>query len=1066
MSNCCRWLALAALSVFGSVQAEPHDDVTISVDEGTWMSVDVSPDGSELAFDLLGDIYVMPATGGTARLLRGGPAIEKQPRFSPDGQKLVFISDADGCDNVWTMRRDGSEATQLTRETRDLMTEPTWHPDGRRIVARKNVSTQTAYMLGELWMFDPRGGSGVRLVKETKDATEPRFSPDGRFLYYSQDVTGPTVVFRNPGENGIVVRRLTLDGGEKTDVVRGYGGALAPQIARDGRQLAFVRRVRERSVLFVADLDTGTQRPVYGDLSQDNQLNPTGHGWYPAFAWFPDNRHVAVWSHGKILRVDTVAGTAQPIPFRAEAVHRIERRLQFSPAVTDDRFTVRVIRHPARSSSGTLVFGALGRLWRSEGAAAPRRLTQSTDLEVEPAFSADGRSLLFVAWNDVTGSSLRVMNLKSGHTRELFHSRALVRAPAFSADGRQVVFQLASAETYVGGQGTRAGIYRLGLDEGKETFVVARGSRPSFSPDGTRIYFSRPEQSGVALFSVRADGLDERMHVRTEAADRLALSPDGRWIAVEELGVVYLAPYSASGAASFVALGRGEVPTRRLATGLGRELHWSPDSSAVHWVSGAEYFSAPVTEVFPVRETTAGSWQPRDHGRMLGLETAADKPTGKVAFVGARLVTMKGDEVIEDGVVVVSGNRIEAVGVRGAVAVPSDAYVVDAAGTTIIPGMFDMHAHIHHTFGELAPQQYPPYYAMLAFGVTTIMDPSAETAATLARAEQVRAGVAVGPRVYSTGSPILGLSGGAPYAAIESLDDARRHVAQRASMGAVIVKSYMQPRRNQRQWLIAAAREQGMMVAPEAGLNFYNVLSMMLDGHTTIEHGLPVDEVYEDVIQLALHSGASQTPTLLVAAGKMWGEDYWYDKERIWDDARIKRYVPDALDMFHGGYKPTYLRAMWTPRATDEVYESEFLAVARAHRKLADRGVTVNVGAHGQIFGIGTHWELWSLQKGGMSAHQALRAATLNGARTLGLEAQLGSLEPGKLADLVVLEANPLQDIRATAGVRFTMANGRLYDAVEMNETGNRKRARMPFLWERTASPDIAWDQSMMGRDK
>lgn len=1047
----------------------PYKEVRISTREGTWMSVDVSPDGRSIVFDLLGDIYLLPAEGGRARLLRGGPAIEKQPRFSPDGTRIAFISDADGSDNLWVMSVDGENAVQITRETADLLTEPAWHPDGERIAVRKNHSTQMTYLVGELWMYDLRGGAGVQLVKETKDASLPRFSPDGRYLYYSQDISPPTVVYRNPLEDDLIVRRLDLHTGEKTDLIRGYGGALSPQVSPDGRRIAFVRRVRERTVLFIYDLADGSQRPVYADLTSDSQVNPTGHGLYPLFAWFPDNRSVAIWSRGQILRIDTQTGTARPIAFLAEADHRITQRLQFTPDIDAPRFTVRVIRHPAVSNDGTVVFGALGRLWVRRGDAAPRRLTNSTDFEFEPAFSADGRRLVFVSWSDLHGSAVKILTLKDGRTREVFRTPALVRTPSFSPDGRQIVFRVSGGETYVGGHGAREGIYRLDLRTGESRFVLADGRHPVFAADGQRIYFNRKgkggPQAGVSLWSANLDGLDEREHVTTRAARVVIPSPDGKWLAIEELGQVYLTPFVPAGSAWLAAPNGGGFPGRLLAAGLGRDLHWSPDSRTIHWLNGGEHFSAPVAAVFP-HAGAPQDWVPRERGTALGLEAETDRPDGRIALVGARLITMRGDEVIEKGTVVVAGNRIEVIGPSDEIQVPPDAQVIDVGGKTIMPGIFDMHAHVHHEFGELAPQQYPPYFASLAFGVTTLFDPSAESVSSLARAEQIRAGVAVGPRVFSTGSPILGLSGAHPYAPVNGLDDARRHVAQRAGLGAVAVKSYMQMRRSQRQQLIVAAREQGVMLMPEAGLNFYNVLSMLLDGHTTIEHGIPLDEVYDDVIQLARHSGAAHTPTLLVAAGKVWGEYMWYERERVWEDPRVARYVPDALDLFGGGYKPTYVRSMWTPRATEEIYGAELLAVARMHRRLAERGVPVTVGSHGQIFGIGAHWEMWTLHEGGMSAHEVLRAATIHGAQSLGLAGQLGSLEAGKLADLIVLDGNPLEDIRATARVRLTMANGRLFDTGTMNEIAPRRRERMPFYWERERREDIPWDPTMIGPER
>ncbi len=397
---------------------------------------------------------------------------------------------------------------------------------------------------------------------------------------------------------------------------------------------------------------------------------------------------------------------------------------------------------------------------------------------------------------------------------------------------------------------------------------------------------------------------------------------------------------------------------------------------------------------------------------------------------------MKGDEVIEDGVVVVQGNRITAVGKRGTVAVPAGAKAIDVSGKTVLPGFID--AHFHGAFGSdgITPQQNWHSDASLAFGVTTAHDPSNDTGEVFAAAELARAGLIRSPRIFSTGTILYGAAGDFK-ADIDSLDDAVAHLRRLKAVGAISVKSYQQPRRDQRQQIIAGARDVGIMVVPEGGSLFELDMTMVVDGHTTIEHTVPVPNVYADVTSLWPPTKVGYTPTLLVGYGGLFGENYWYQKTNVWENPRLSKFVPAFI------LDPRSRRRTMAP-------EDEFnhVNLAKIAATLDKDGVLVNTGAHGQREGLGLHWELWMLVQGGLSPHEALRCGTANGAKSLGMDRDIGTLEAGKLADVIVIDGNPLQDIRQSEKVAWTMVNGRLYDAATMNETASRERKRSKYWWE------------------
>ncbi len=396
---------------------------------------------------------------------------------------------------------------------------------------------------------------------------------------------------------------------------------------------------------------------------------------------------------------------------------------------------------------------------------------------------------------------------------------------------------------------------------------------------------------------------------------------------------------------------------------------------------------------------------------------------------------MVDDRVIEDADVVVRHNRIAAVGRRGEVDVPSDARVIDVSGLTIVPGFVDTHAHMWPSW-DIHKNQVWMYLANLAYGVTTTRDPQTSTTDVLTYGDLVEAGQMTGPRIYATGP---GVFGDYVYEPIRDLDHAR-DILRRYSdyYDTKTIKMYMAGNRQQRQWVAMAAGEQGLMPTTEGGLQFMYDLTMAIDGYPGLEHSLPIHPIYEDVVRLMAESGIAYTPTLLVSYGGPWAENYWFASENPYADEKLRRFTPQED-----------LAARARRRNAGWFLEEEhvFQKHAEGVRKVVEAGGRVGVGSHGQLQGLGYHWELWSMAAGGLANHDALRAATLMGAEAIGLARDLGSIEEGKLADLVVLERNPLEDLRATADIRYVMKNGRLYEGDTLDEIWPEERPLEPGSW-------------------
>jgi imidazolonepropionase-like amidohydrolase/Tol biopolymer transport system component len=1023
-----------------------HYEVEIETDEGTWMSLDVSPDGEEIVFDLLGDLYTIPIGGGKASALTSGFPWDMQPRYSPDGTSIAFTSDRGGGDNIWIMDRNGDNPRAVSEEDFRLLNSPVWSPDGEFIAARKHFTSRRSLGAGEIWLFHRSGGSGLQLNErpnDQKDLGEPAFSPDGRYVYYSRDSTpGDTFEYSKDSNDQIyTIHRIDRETGDNETFVSGAGGAVRPTPSPDGKWLAFVRRVRFQSTLFLHDIESGKNTPIYSDLDRDMQETWAVHGVYPTFAWTPDSESIVFWAGGKIRRIDIASHDVSEIPFRVKQKHKMIEALRFPVEVSPDSFDVHMLRWVQVAPAGNkVVYQALGHLYvRDLPNGEPRRLTGQDDhFEFYPSFSRDGKWVVYVTWNDDSLGSVQVVSSAGGEGHKVSSKPGHYLEPVFSADGQTIVYRRGGGGFVTSPLYSRdRGLYTVPTMGGESVLVTKSGSRPQFGAESDRVFFTARGPEERSLKSIELDGSDERTHVKSEAATEFRLSPDGKWIAFSERFNAYIAPFVP--AALPVQLGpeTKSIPVQKVSRDAGEYLHWSGDSTTLYWSLGADLYRRDLSETFAFVDGAPEELpEPVVEGTPIGFSATTDVPSGTIALTGARLITMRGDEVIENGTILVEANRIKAVGAAADVAVPEGAHVVDASGKTIIPGLVDVHWHGSQGSSEFTPQQNWFNYAALAFGVTTVHDPSNDTSTFFAASELGKLGAITAPRLFSTGTILYGAAGDFK-AIVDSLDDARSHLRRQKAAGAFSVKSYNQPRREQRQQFIAGARELEMMVVPEGGSLFQHNMTMIVDGHTGIEHSVPVAEVYSDVLQLWGASRTGYTPTLGVSYGGISGERYWYQHTNVWENERLLSFVPRFV------IDPRSRRRMMAPEE-----EYNHIDIARGCKRLTDAGVKVNIGAHGQREGLAAHWELWMFEQGGMTPMEALRSGTLNGAEYIGLDGDIGSIEVGKLADLAILDKNPLENLRDSESVRWVMVNGRLYDAATMNQIGNHSARRKPFFFE------------------
>ncbi|WP_210512409.1 amidohydrolase family protein [Natronogracilivirga saccharolytica] len=1042
----------------------PTRDIRFETDEGTWMNLDVCPDGEYIVFDLLGDIYRIPLSGGEAELLSGGAAFDMQPRYSPDGEIIAFTSDRGGGDNIWLMNADGSDRRAITDESFRLLSSPFWTPDGDYIVARKHFTGTRSLGAGEIWMYHVQGGTGLQLTEKeswTSDQNEPAVSADGRWLYYS--FSGPFDYNRDVHEGIYQINRFDRQTGRKDPVTRATGGGVRPTPSPDGEKLAFVRRIGNKSALMIRDIESGRERVLYDGLDLDQQETWAIHGLYPAFAWTPDNEQIIISFDGKINRIEVETGSVTPVPFEVMVEKKIADAVSFDFPVADDTFRSRMIRWPSLTpDKEQLIFQAAGHIYRMDlPDGKPERITESEGhLEYAPSVSDDGRYVVYTTWDDEAGGHVKKVRLdRPDDVTQLTSQPDQYANPVFSPDGDKVAFLQGSGIVNRGKNMSSEFFLNIklkDLESGEITHVTEtpnRGAnrrmpRMQWSFDGSRLYYFETKDGETRLSSIKPDGSDDTYHVKSETAEELLLSPDTRYIAFKDMHNIYVAPMPRAGGDPLeISAGSESIPTRKITRYGGDWISWSADSRDVVFALGDAVYRQQVRPLFDRKNLPEKNEENRDDWRAgnvtydpdiftVELELPVDKPSGITAYQNARIITMDGEEVIENGTILVEDNRILEVGPMDEINIPDDARVFDVYGKTIMPGIVDVHAHMGYTTLDITPDRLWEYEANLAYGVTTTHDPSASTQSVFALAEQVKSGRMTGPRIYSTGYILYGAEN-PNRAIIESLDDARYHLKRHRAVGATSVKSYNQPRRDQRQWVLEAAREVGLNVFPEGGSMLQHNITMIIDGHTGIEHAIPVAPLRTDMLALLGVSNVGYTPTLVVGYGGIWGENYWYQKENVFENRRLLQFVPRHV------VDARSRRRLKVP--DEEFYHFE---LARSARQVVRAGGRVQLGAHGQLQGLAAHWELWMLVQGGMTEMEALRAATIHGADYIGLADDLGSIEPGKLADFIVLNQNPLDDIAYSESIYMVVKNGRVWDS-NLNELFPRESERKPFRFER-----------------
>lgn len=1064
-------------------------NVSFNTDEVTWMSLDVSPDGKTIVFDAAGDLYTLPINGGKATRISSGMSYDAQPRYSPDGTKIVYLSDRSGSENLYLLEvgKVVNDTTKYTKETgltaltkgknggagRGAYISPEFTPDGKYVIVTIGSGTGSQH----LWMLHVDGGKGVDLFKGKTGIRGygAAFGNSERFVYFAHLRRSQGLY--NQTSFGWQLAKYDRETGEIFGMTGEVGAGFRPALSSDGKWLVYASRFEEQTGLRVRDMDSGDERWLKYPVQRDDMESRGSRDLLPGYSFTPDNKSIIISYGGKLHKVDVSNGKEKEIKFNLDIDLEMGPRVHFENEIEDGAVKIRQVKYPKLSPDGnSMVFTALDKLYiRNIASGMDKRLTDLKKGEFAPDWSPDGMWVSFVTWSEEVGGEVYKVKSDGSGLTKISRVNAYYSSLVWTPDGSGVMvskglWQQRSELSNFNRMPTQGSDLVFIPAEGGEDRLITPlkgGGKPHFADKSDRLYIYESRE----LISMRMDGTDRKKHLKVTGskvrgstnpsrASEILMSPDGEHALVlssKHLFRVVVPQIGGDAPTISVANPKSSAfPVVQL-TSMGGvyDMNFNSDGTEAIWQVGPTIFRYNFADAklfadnMESDEEESNDESDKDEDKdkekesyaatqtTIELEFPRYKGQGTIVLRGARLITMdtnvSNDGVIEDGAIVVVDNRITQVGKSSDITKPRGAREIDVKGKTIVPGFIDAHAHMWPAWGVHRGVVWE-YLANLSYGITMTQDVQTSQTDVLTYSDLVETGELVGPRIYHTGPGVF--SGDL----IKNKKDAAKVLKRYTDYYRInSIKQYVAGDRDVRQMIIMEAKKAGLMPTYEGALDLKMNFTNIIDGYPGHEHSFPIAPLYKDFYQVAAESQILYTPTLIVSYGGPWAEEYFYKRTNVHDDEKLRRFFPHSeID------KLTRRRSNWFREE-----EHVFPLLAKQANKIVEAGGKVGVGGHGQLNGLGWHWELWAIQSGGMTEMNALRCATIFGAEGLGYGKDLGSLVAGKLADFVVLDKNPLDDIKNTVTTKFVMKNGLLYEADTLDQIWPKNKKLPTPYWQK-----------------
>ncbi|MBY0433522.1 MAG: amidohydrolase family protein [Cyclobacteriaceae bacterium] len=978
-------LLFVALLVSTTVPALGYDSLRVSLREGTNMAVALSPDKQNLALDLQGTLWILPVSGGKARAITDALGDCRQPSWSPDGNYLVFQSYLDGTWHLWTIHKNGSELRQRTTGIYDDR-EPHWSPDGKTIVFSSDRN-----MNYDVWELELETGTVRAMTNSSNNEYFPSYSPDGKRLAF---------VSERGAKPGIYVRS---ESGQESLLVNTIGATASAVWSPDGNSLVFYASDSEESRLI--EVTVADKKTTFVTTPEEDA--------FPFKVQWLDPREIIYTADGKIKRRNLATKKTSIIDFEATvSLHRppYERKKYDFDGAT--RQPVKGLMTPAVSPDGKkIAFTALGDIYvLSIGNSKPVALTRDSFIDIDPSWSPDSRQLAFVS--DRKGPmNVFIYDVATGQLLQASPSPENQSYPMWSPDGKYIAYYATEVDALTGG----SVLHRLNLatkSVEKIHIPLFAPSQPSWSPDGKTIAVS-----ALKVFSTRfREGLNKITFISLAGApDRMMMpvegrtlstrgkngphwSPDGKWLAYVQDGLLWILPINAQGE----AVG----PPRRLTNELAESPSWTADSGSIVFLATDTFKKVRMADGSIENIPLELSWQPEP----IAGNNRKVIHAGRV-FDGIT----NGYKTNMD--IVIEGNRIKEI-------VPHKANqsgeLIDVRDKTVLPGLFEMHAHEYASAGEKLGRIW------LSYGITSVREPGGDPHDARERKESWSSGVRTGPRLFTTGGL---LDGNRVYYSLansfSSGADVELEMHRAKQLDYDLVKTYVRMPDYLQQRFTQQAHRLGVPVSsheiyPAAAYgvdNIEHIGATSRRGYSPLRSAL--GKSYQDVIELITKSGMQITPTAALYGG--------FNKLTYLDSSIFKNKQYVAL--YPADYRKSYEASVRQMQGRMKANNTMVGGFQSTIVKLVAAGSHITAGTDSPImpYGLSLHLELQTYVDGGLTPFQALQSATIWAAESVGVDKDLGSLVPGKVADLIIVDGDPLKDIRDAWNVRYTIKNGTVY---------------------------------------